>query len=649
MAIYGVSFYGLDKYGLPQYVDYSVAPFVSEAKNYSSVELTWTSPSGDWTEFRLLRNWYGFPSSEVDGEILGSYTSAVASYSDRTVKPGLWHYYALWVKAGSGQWQQSATTCTLMLQEQGYSDRLFNSLPQYHRILTGFNDNDPETENADLRSFLQVLAVGFNYVKTYYDSLQYLNDPMRNRVGQLIKLASQLGIDYIPVAPPAQFRKRVANAGTLAREKGTLEATRSLIAMMTGWDVNLIMGPNMMLSEDQASFVHPQYEDWDQGINYPTGSRINYNGFIYQTNTGGAYGVSQAPSGTSANNTWWTALVNYVDTTLKNPDGSFAGWAPVSFTSGVAPPTDQVAVGVGVQSPMDPTVLSNNALIVRNPSAATADLGVRSSGGNLSDPEVAIRTGIPVPVGVTWDATTIYQVGDVVVYQSLSYVALAVTQKVAPAGVSSTLWGLLSPVDNRKTLTTSINVKGVDTASRALLAYPVVDMFDDHGALIATIDTAVNNLTNNTFDSLYTGGGSLANRTTGSGGKVWTVNSGVWTVSPQKGVYALGPGMATLTGTATGSVGATFTKLSAGMASQAVVFRGTSSTVYLRASRTNLSTVNGSAVVSLGTYSSAFADGDRITVDFSGNNLTVRKNGVPVLSVVSSFNATGTIHGILVT
>lgn len=654
MAIYGVSLYGLDKYGPPvsAYVNYAVDPFVSEATDYDNILLQWQAPRGDWQRLRVLRSSTGFPATETNGRILLDTTAPVLSLSDSDVTPGAWHYYSIWIQRGDGGWQQSATTCCLMLQEYGYSSLLFDSLPQYHRLEQGLSDNLPMQENDSLKAFLEVLGMGMNYIKTYASSALFLNDPLRNRTDQLLLLAQQLGVHYSPATPPELFRQRMANAATLDREKGTLEQIQTMVSLTTGWNIDLALGQNIMLNEDQASFVHPTYPQWDPGVNYPIGSRVIYSGYVYTAKVGV---IGTSPTGNTTDNASWGCLQSLVDTTLRQPDGTFAGWSPVSFTAGVPIPTNLVSVGVGVQSPTDPTVSSANTLAIVNNGATVADLGVRSAGGStLSDPLSAIRRGIPITLPFPYfDITKTYFTGDTVRFLDRSYAALRKLVATTPTdGSSDANWALVSPYDNRPMVIASLHAKGTTSNAQTRLVYPVVDFFDEHGNPIATVDTSAAPVSQ-VYDPLFTSTtATIANRATPVGGKMWTVGSGSFRLIEQQGMFctglAGGPAYAYTSGsTANGQVAVTIDSNSPGQ-TPALFVRRTTGGNFLKFTQTAAYEVTNSVVGPAHTYSIPAQSGDRISVSFSGNNIVVSVNGSVVQSFTSALNPTSTTHGIMV-
>jgi hypothetical protein len=70
MAVYGVTQYGTETYGYFIPPVYRVDPFVAEPYNYESIQITWNQPSGAILAWRLIKNMYGCPVDQDDGQIL---------------------------------------------------------------------------------------------------------------------------------------------------------------------------------------------------------------------------------------------------------------------------------------------------------------------------------------------------------------------------------------------------------------------------------------------------------------------------------------------------------------------------------------------------------------------------------------------------
>jgi len=664
MAIYEYTRYGTEKYGpvvidwslygatganLPltaQFVDFKVDPIVAEPMGYDLISLTWQSPSGIWTGLRVLKNFTGYSVNETDGEILLDVTAPDHSLIDSGVRPGAWHYYTLFIQS-AGVWQRAGGTSALMVVNHGYGQRLFDNLPTHHQS-SGTDANDSPIENETLKKFLNVLGWGLDSVKTNLDSLRFLNDPQRNHVSDLARLADQLGITYEASAPSALFRQRVRNAAILGREKGTLEQLQSLISMTTSLDVELSLSPNQMVNDDAASFAHPTYPLYTTFLNYASGERVRFNGYTYQCNPGGAYGQEQAPTGTQASNTRWTNLVNTTDVTLVDADGAIAGWEPTHYSGALNP---NLVLALGVQSVLDAADLTSNALKVSNATGATADLGARSVAKRLgeatTDPGQVFKFGVPIPLPLPYLATDTYQRDTLVNFGGKVYRARTEVVGATPNGGlgDDGYWEIIG-LDDRVNLATSLYAKA--GTGFVIPAYPVVEFFDELGRLITTVDTEKEATSGPMFDSFGSRYGTLVGRTLDTGSLAWTVQSGTWNVSDLDGgvSWPLDVGLITVPGTADGKVSVTFDKAASGDHIQFVSFRGVSNTSFLMATKRALYSNIGGVYAAIATYTSPFSDKDRITVRFVGSTIVVSRNGEQVLSVTSTVNQTATLHGV---
>ena len=664
MAIYAYTRYGTEKYGpvvidwslygatgdsLPltsKFIDFKVDPIIAEPIGYDLISLTWQSPSGVWTGLRVLKNFTGYSVNETDGEILLDVTAPDHSLMDAGVRAGAWHYYTLFVKS-EGVWQRAGGASTLMVVDHGYGQRLFDLLPIHHQS-SGTDANDSPIENETLKKFLSILGWGLDSVKTSLDSLQFLNDPKKSHVSDLARLADQLGITYESSAPSGLFRQRVGSAAVLGREKGTLEQLQSLISMTTSLDVALSLGPNLMVNDDAASFAHPTYPLYTTFRNYVAGERIRFNGYVYQCNTGGAYGQEQAPSGTQASNSRWTNLAGTSDVTLVDTDGAIAGWEGQAYSGGEYP---TLTLALGVQSVLDAADLTANALKVSNDNGFTADLGARSiarRGGEVTlDRGQVFKFGTPIPLPLPYLATDTYQRGTLVNFEGRVYRATHEVSGTPPDGglTDDAYWEIIG-LDDRPNLALSLYAKAGE--GFVIPAYPVIEFFDELGALVGTVDTENEATIGSTFDSFGNRYGTLVGHTMDTGSATWTVQSGTWVVSDLDGgvLWPSGTGLATIPGSADGNVSATFNAEAAGVNKQFVVFRGASATSFLLATMEGLYSHTAGAYVMLGAYSTPFLPQDRITVNFVGTAITVSRNGTPVLSVASNLNQTATLHGL---
>ncbi|MFJ6508598.1 hypothetical protein [Streptomyces sp. NPDC091879] len=660
MGTYGISFYGLSKYGTDIHPEFDVSPFTATPVDYSTVLLDWKAPAGTWDTLRLIRNRYGWAVNENDGEILLDQTHTATSFIDKGVVGGHWLYYTVFIKA-SGRWSRAGTVSTLMPKDNGYADLLYSLVPDYYKVDVAPGNNvtdDSNTLNPYLAPFLAIFGFGFDMVKSYYDSNRYTNDAMRTRYESVAQIAEQFGIQYEASTPAYLFRQRVRDAATLGRQKGTLEQIRSIISETTGYDADLRLGSNLMLSDDQADFDHPTFPQWDSGVNYASGEIVAFGTYLYKANSSGAYGTAQKPSGTTANNTYWNSVTYGTDSTLVDSNGHVAGWEEISFTAGVTPGSNGVLVGIGVQNPTNPDDNAGNALWVRNTNSGSsvATMGVRSvgrvSGQSTMDPQQPVLFGIPLPfASQDWDNDVYYQPGDLVLFHGRVYQALTASINVTPPDTptANAQWQPLG-YDERVQMCLSGYTQAF--SGERVAVYPFVEYYDDHGALITALySDAVPAY--NVFDSFTQGWADWTARTTDLGAASWTETLGQWTSGGYGGgsAYPVGTtaSIATIPGHADGTVSATFLTNPGNTLKQGVVFRLQDASNYWRAGRTALYRVAAGAVAATFPYSQTFADGDRVTVSYSGSNIIVKRNGTQVLSITDSNLSTATKVGMAVT
>jgi hypothetical protein len=698
VGTFGIALYGISRYGDDVQPQFDITPFTATPVDYSSVLVDWKSPAGTWDAVRLIRNRYGWAVNESDGEILFESGHAATRFVDQNVVGGHWLYYAVFIYA-SGAWHRAGVTSTLMPKNNGYTDLLYSLVPEYYKIDVLSNNavtDDSNVVNPFLLPFLSIFGFGFDIVKSYYDSNRYTNDAMRTHYGNVAQMATQFGIQYEASSPAYLFRERVRDAATLGRQKGTLAQIRALISETTGYDTDLSIGPNLMLSNDQASFDHPSYAQWDPAVNYATGTRVKFGNYLYAAGSSGAYGQPQAPTGAQTSNAFWTVVTLGFDPTLVNSNGNVAGWEQVSYTTGVTPTpysstatagTNGVEIGVGVQSTTDSTIRNANAMVVRNVNsgAVTATMGMRSVARlktqSTMDPQQPVLWGIPIPYPYQpWSTYTSYLPGDLVTYHGRAYRALTAIPSVGTvSGYGSGGYGSgpyggaagtpASPPADNAVANAQWEPLGYDGRVQLCLsgytqafsggtvqAYPYIEFYDSHGSLITTLSSDALPAFNY-FDSFTQNWVDWVSRTMDVGGATWTESVGQWSSGGYDGgvAYPVGPArsLAAFTGQANGTVSVTFDTSPSASTQQGVVFRMQDTSNYWRAGRTALYRLSGTSpavptIAATFPYSTACADGDRVTAAFSGANITVQINGIQVVSVTDATLSTATGVGMVV-
>jgi len=420
MAVYGRDFYGLAKYGAAVYVEYDVQPFTAEPVDYGKNRIRWNMPSGTYSSLRLIRSRQGFSANVNDGDVLLDTTNPTSEFIEADVSPGVWYYYSLYLLV-AGSWVRAGTVSCLSVSDYGTKDLLNELIPRYYRytrrihsaitdqyviladedMANVFDPDQYDRVNQHLVSFLDVLGWGFDLLKTYHETTLQVHDPYVIHPENLERLAHMLGTSYEVAVPQRVMRNKVANASLISRSRATLEGLRDEVALSTGYDVDLSVGPNLMLDVDQSSFVHPNYPEYSEHVNYAAGQRVKYTDRIYEAKVGGAYGWDQRPETVSPyENTWWDNVASVDVETLRAPKtNGISTWKNYEWDGMHTVPTNEAA---GITNSVSGEGEASNALRVVNNTGAMTEI-IAVSAANISNsqaqpaPLSAIQHGVPIP------------------------------------------------------------------------------------------------------------------------------------------------------------------------------------------------------------------------------------------------------------
>jgi len=139
MARYGIDYYGVGIYGAVNPVKFDASPFTASPLGYGSIQLSWTSPSGQWAKLQLVRNTYGYPTNAFDGEVLLTVFNGQdpTFYIDTTnLIEGAFYYYSIYVYTTVGyKWVNAGTAQGLSVKNFGNGTKLYEYLPEVYKLV----------------------------------------------------------------------------------------------------------------------------------------------------------------------------------------------------------------------------------------------------------------------------------------------------------------------------------------------------------------------------------------------------------------------------------------------------------------------------------------------------------------------------------
>jgi hypothetical protein len=678
VAIYDADFYALSKYGTPLAVDYGVEPFTAEPIGNGRTRVLWNNPTGAWTGFRLLGSRYGWATTADDGDILLDLSGPTTpgqfvDIDGSTPALSAFRYYTLYLLI-AGSWQRAGMTSSLAVTATDTSDTLRSFIPRYFRLqspaeLTGSIEND------NLTQFVNILAFGVDQLRSYARTLPSANDPHVVHLSDLESLAAQFGVEYLHALPARLMRQRVTNASLLSKARGTLSGLRDVVGLSAGFDIEIVHGRNLLLTQDQSSFYNPiQYLDWNSARTYvgPSldgrqGDRVLFAGNEFEAKAGGATGVAQAPAVTAIDNTWWKVLNRHNDGTLyRAKTANISTWQALLQGPEVAlycalpvDAADPLSVNVGASFDTHTGRNDSNVLVVKNTNAATKDVLVRSisylSAGTTWDPETVVRMGTPVPQATEpWDADTEYKRGDIVSHKGRPWRAIKEALGAQPPGEPDfdDVWEALG-FDERIRMCFSAYAHGPLTGSAGsggLAVESRVSLFDEHGAFLATLSAKSTTAFLDTFTRQSTGVWTTRVADVRPATQTWGVVTGSNWIVANGLVYPVNPAATQLTRitslAANGRVAVTLGKNAFPGRTHGLAVRISDGSNYIRASRSKIEKVAAGVVTTLATYTTTLVDGDRLMLDLNVNVITVYRNGVQVAQVTDALNAAVAQHGI---
>jgi hypothetical protein len=452
MAVYGITPYGgsTNVYGLSLPPAYVLPSFSARPSSYTAIRLTWGKPSGNVLKYRLVANRYGYPVNEADGTILFDQVAYPGNaWTDQAIVPGTYHHYGFYVLADESPdvWIRAGVAACLAPGTFGSAQWLWDRLPAHFTELPDGSDlTGDASNNSYLMQYLGVLGWGWDYLQTQYTMLaQTLNSPWDIPENDLMHLAAEVGLDFAPGTPAYAMRKGVQNQATVSRQRGTPLGLANEITIRTGWGADVQLGPNMLLTLGQSTFMDPVFEPWVKNVTYQVGecvwtgttgtSRVwSGEGYWYQC-IAACQNIAPPSNGTSTS--YWQALSTAPDFTgaqtnpnTSNPStwealnpanpGSFVTTGTFGQSLGVANITGTGYAWNAITVTNTTPILTPLAATVRlrSVSRATSDVSQIPDPGfeaGFTIPPVGVKPPLPTWVPTSWPRlySQLYQGGPV--------------------------------------------------------------------------------------------------------------------------------------------------------------------------------------------------------------------------------------------
>jgi hypothetical protein len=682
----------------------AVEPFTADVIGYNTVQLGWKAPAlGAWLGIKVVRSRAGYPRTEDDGpQVLLFEQPGWNEQNNYSVTdlPGGYHYFTLFLRDAFG-WFRAATVDALVPYDYSSTDKLWDTIPEYYKVirddtadlsLVNLRINKDlydgvaggDAPNLLLSAFVSLFGWGFDLLRTQAEFLLNGYNPSVVHVSRLELLAKQFGYRLEAAVPAHVNRTMVRNLSTLYRKRGTLLGVKEVASAVSGWDVEVSLGPNMLLMSEQSSQtdsyldVKPyDYTKQYQAESFVHEDFVSQGNYTYVSRGAGPdvnvyiNGPAKAPTGSTTDNTWWRYLAYPhvpVTPTYNLLTGDHSTWqgrySNVATDNGYVEGSIRLALGA-LDIPNGPAQQTNVLRMVTY-AAAIGWMEINAIPGLVADEnnepwsarKIITHMGIRVPRATTrWESTRRYLAGEHVVYKGAAYEALNESTGVVPTTVGD--WARVG-YDDRIEMTSSTYTHGpfsgtAGTGGKTVV--PRVYAYDVDGVVSQTIEftsTTVHPL----FDPFIDDADTITGARKFATGQSWSTDAaGTWSVTRNDdGGWVTPPtsGKSHRWGTLSGtpfSVAVTWTADPGTTRLMGIIFRRSDTNNYWIATQTGLyKVVAGAARANPATGAftwTKFTTGQRMRVEVSAANvISVYRNGTLLGSATDSFNSAATAHGL---
>lgn len=490
-AVYGLSIYGEQTYGYFVPPIYRVDPFTAIPGDYESVTISWNKPSGTILGFRLVKNMYGVPVDQDDGQVLLDITSGYPGsiFTDTSPTPGAYHYYGFYclINSETDEWVRSGVCGCLMPSDYGSAQYIMDLIPNFYvNSILGQNELalDP-VGNTFLSQFIEVCGWGFDYLRTQYDTYLNVNDPWAVPLNDLYNMGAQFNLNINPDIHPYTLRKAIYYNATVNQLRGTASGIATELSALTGWNADITVGPNILLDNDQSYFLDPVFEPWSANITYNLGENVQYGSYWYACISTANYG--NAPTGTSSSNTWWSAVLNTVNTSYlyNSRTNNISTWETLYplLSNGTYSYTPSLTLVQSVQG----TNLSGGSMSFGTATIAgnTIAVTVLATGGyTLSS---ITFNGAAMNLVGTYNDTASGGTDYYYTYALEGYTGSGTTVAVTKSGATGHIYGYAYEIANLGTTTTAWSAVGGESSSFDMGINATVPAFCTMGLMDASI------------------------------------------------------------------------------------------------------------------------------------------------------------------
>ena len=319
MAKYSNVVYGGAKYGVTPKLAYSVEPMAITVIDFTKVQISWQSPTGEFTKIKLVRNQFGFPETSEDGLAIWEENATEGTVSRSLfvdgednvgqipIVNGRQVYYGMFLFTDQKVWVSAGQITDLMPLDHGVHKRIMDIIP---KVFTSdiqsplgvtdalFSDTEgvihsvdntsivikdkdnrdvvytygnytprvsvgqtvlPRTllaTNSDLVLFLGGISFTYDQFLSQLDILRPQHSSEGIAFTTLSQSALSVGLVPEPALPVKNQKRLIREALSLYSNKGTELGINAYAESLTGFAPTTTLSTNLLLSVQDSTFYN---------------------------------------------------------------------------------------------------------------------------------------------------------------------------------------------------------------------------------------------------------------------------------------------------------------------------------------------------------------------------------------------------------
>lgn len=241
------------------------SPLSTVTTDFRKVTLTWNSPTGTFTRFRIVRSQSGFPETAEDGVVIfdefsssgtvsrSTFTDGEDNPGDIPLVPGRQVYYRVFLFTSSKIWVNAGGITAIVPGNHNSHSRLTGYLP---RVFTSKEQSplDAINQNSALYEFLWGFSFTEEELLTYLDLLKPRHTGLETPVEILPAEVNNVGLVPEPGLPTKNQKRLVREALYMYSHKGTLNGLQTYAEALTGFAPTINVSTNLMLTPQDSTF-----------------------------------------------------------------------------------------------------------------------------------------------------------------------------------------------------------------------------------------------------------------------------------------------------------------------------------------------------------------------------------------------------------